>query len=315
MSYIWRCSKSPEAVAKGFANFCKTNSLVTRGMCRVGRTPRGLRGLVAAQDIKADESVIIVPDNAIITCFDPLRSQSFLSAVTSSRNPNAVSDLNDVFPYSKLHTRVGTTFLYDHHVMLALFITHLLLAPPETEKFRDYIDYLPRGEANFHELTLMLERAIDHCQTYTRIAPALCAAHHVSVEDLRAATVWALTMVISRSIPIEHTRTLEKFAEGAGQIERDLVEKEKNNTPNASCHVSALIPLIDMLNHDENPNVAIAVPDVESSKRRAIIARSLRPIAKGEELSMMYAGQHDPQLLSVFYGMQYIPTLQQPRLQ
>lgn len=306
MTYIWRCNKSADAVAKGFAGFCKESGIVTRGMCRVGRTPRGLRGLIAAQDIKADDSVIIVPDNAIMTAFEPLRSQSFISAVTSPRNPNAI-DLYDVFPYQKLSSRIGTTFLYDHHVMLALYMSHILLAPAETERFRPYLDYLPRGEANFHELQRMLERAIDHSSTFSRTAPALCSAHHVSMEDMRGVTVWALTMVISRSIPIEHTKTLEKFAEGTGPLEHDVLEKDKG-TQTASFHVSAMIPLIDMINHDENDNVAIAVPDLETSKKRAVIARSLRPIAKGEEITMKYGGAHDPQMLALFYGCQHVPV-------
>lgn len=293
MAHIWRNSKTAEEVAKGFAMFCKTNSVITRGYVRVGKTPRGLRGLIAAKDIPKDDNVIIVPDQAILTAFEALRSSNFIHAVESQ-------DVKVEFTYANLSNRVGGTFIYDHHVMLALYITHCLLAEESAEKFRPVVDYMPRGEGDFTDLQVLLERAIDHSQLYNTVGMALANYHRISPQDLRACVVWSLCMTISRSIPIEHTETIKKLAKDT-KLEAEISGRETGKT--ANFHVASIVPLLDMINHDEHDNVAIAVPDVDMKHSRCVIARSLRPIAKGEEITMKYGGVHDPNMLKIFYGI------------
>jgi hypothetical protein len=305
MAHIWRTTKAAEEVARSFSAFCKNNNVITRGYVRVGRTPRGLRGLIAARDIAKDDNVIIVPDHAIVTCFEALRNESFVRAVESG---GAKVD----FTYSSLSARVGSTFLYDHHIALALVLAHSLLAADKADRFGPLVDYLPRGEADFGELTVLLERAIDHATIFNTMGMALAAHHHISPQDMRTVVVWALTMVISRTIPIEHRATVAKLASGT-PLEHEILEREKGVT--TSFHVAALVPLIDLINHDENDNVAVAVPEVELKYSRCVIARSVRPIAKGEEITMRYGGVHDTNMLRIFYGItNYVPAPVVPAL-
>lgn len=305
MAHIWRTTKSAEEVAKGFALFCKNYNVITRGYVRVGKTPRGLRGLIAAKDIPKDDNVIIVPDHAILTCFESLRSTNFIKFVESQ-------DVKVDFSYANLSNRVGGTFIYDHHVMMALYIAHTLLAAENAEKFRPLVDYMPRGEGNFTDLQVLLDRAIDHSQLYNTVGMALASAHHVSPQDFRAVMIWAMCMVISRSIPVEHKDTIKKLAKDT-PLEAEIAARETGTTTNF--HVSCVVPLIDMINHDENDNVAIAVPDVDMKHSRCVIARSLRPISKGEEITMKYGGVHDPNMLKIFYGIhEVIPVGAVPSL-
>lgn len=305
MAHIFRSTKSAEEVAKGFAAFCKSNNVITRGYVRVGKTPRGLRGLIAAKDIPKDDNVVIVPDHAILTSFETLRSTNFIHAVESQ-------DIKLDFTHKNLSSQVGGTFIYDHHVMLALYISHTLLAAESAEKFRPLVDYMPRSEANFTDLTVLLERAIDHSRLYNTVGMALANHHHVSPQDFRSVLIWALCMVISRSVPLEHTKTIQKLAKDT-PLEQEIGERETGTTTNF--HLSSIIPLLDMINHDENDNVAIAVPDVDMKHSRCVIARSLRPISKGEEITMKYGGVHDPQMLKIFYGIpEIIPVAAVPSL-
>eukprot|EP00388_Colpodella_angusta_P024718 GDKK01000012.1.p1 GENE.GDKK01000012.1~~GDKK01000012.1.p1 ORF type:complete len:512 (-),score=41.12 GDKK01000012.1:36-1544(-) len=151
-----------------------------------------------------------------------------------------------------------------------------------------------------------------------------------SENDSKSVLIWALAMIYSRSTVVDHAPTLQKCFEGLlfpSTSDPRAVEKffspdtaNPSVTANASpsdttasavgksVHRDKLLPMmcpiIDLCNHTSDSakeNVAVYVPDVEQQHTRMVCLRSLRSIAPGEELCMMY-GVGDREL-DVFYGM------------
>ena len=163
--------------------------------------------------------------------------------------------------------------------------------------------------------------------------PAMSPAHLSvlrSEGEAKSVLIWALAMIYSRSTVVDHSPTLQKCFEGllfpstadprASEkfFAPDTVAPAQTTNIGASDTTSAavgksvnrdrllpmLCPIIDLCNHTSDPqkeNVAVYVPDVEQQSTRMVCLRSLRSIAPGEELCMMYGvGERE---LDIFYGM------------
>ena len=281
--------RTPTEVAQNLGRYCKAHSVLTRGYVKIGRTPRGLRGIVAAKDILANDSVIVVPHTALLSYFDALRDVRFKALWESGAVP---------FDPYMIQGRVGATFLHLHQVVLAYYMAHLILADEfQQVELLKYLDFLPRGEAKFEELGKTLDQALDHCEMSHDMQGRIAKANRVSVETVRGTVLWCLAMVISRSVPVQHRPTLERI------MEKTPFEALLEHEPEQSKYsVPVMAPLLDLLNHDAEENVMIAVPDAEMQHGRCLIARSVRDIAQGEEVVMTY-GAADPYLLRLFYGI------------
>eukprot|EP00672_Neobodo_designis_P021709 CAMPEP_0174829430 /NCGR_PEP_ID=MMETSP1114-20130205/1924_1 /TAXON_ID=312471 /ORGANISM="Neobodo designis, Strain CCAP 1951/1" /LENGTH=315 /DNA_ID=CAMNT_0016063177 /DNA_START=30 /DNA_END=977 /DNA_ORIENTATION=- len=313
MTSALRSSYTNVEIAKRFGAFCKEAGIVTRGIVKVGMTPRGLRGVVATKAIPVNETVIVVPDKAFMTAFDALRNKDFVDNVCGGEFPLQVDDLR---------ARIMGGFLYVHHVLLAYYMADTLLlgdhidstplseslSPIEKELkltpnggFNRYVDFLPRSEGNFQELRGILERTLRTWQLNEDLEGNLGARHRISREDAREVVLWAIMMVLSRSLPIEHKGTLERIFAKTDFL--SLLEKEPTETQYS---IPVMCPLLDMVNHsNQNENVVVMVPEDGMREMRPIVARALRPIAAGEEVTMRY-GMTDPYGLKVFYGMEDI---------
>lgn len=148
--------------------------------------------------------------------------------------------------------------------------------------------------------------------------------------EAKSTLIWALAMIYSRSTVVDHAPTLQKCFEGLlfpSTSDPRAVEKffspdavspsvTANTAPNDTTSAAVgksvsrdkllpmLCPIIDLCNHTSDPakeNVAVYVPDVEQQHTRMVCLRSLRSIAPGEELCMMYGvGERE---FDIFYGM------------
>src|SRR5687768_15100836 len=108
MTSILRSKYSNLDVAKRFGAFCKEHAIITRGFVRVGMTPRGLRGVVAAKPIPVNENVIVVPHKAFITAFDAIRNEDFVKSVCGGSAPLTPDTILE---------RINGTFLYTHQAL------------------------------------------------------------------------------------------------------------------------------------------------------------------------------------------------------
>ena len=313
MASVLRSSYSNTEVAKRFGAFCKESGIVTRGLVKVGLTPRGLRGVVATKTIPVNETVIVVPDKAFMTAFDACRNEDFVQNVCGGRFPLQRDDVRE---------RIMGGFLYVHQAVLAYYMADTLLlgdhidntplsdslTPIEKELkltpnggFNRYVDFLPRSEGNFSELRTIIERTIRTWAPNDELEGNLSARHHIAREDVKEVVLWAIMMVLSRALPMEHKATLERVMD-----KTDFASLLVNEPAETQYSLPVMCPLLDMVNHsNQNENVAVMVPEDGMREMRPIVARALRPIQQGEEVTMRY-GMADPYGLKVFYGMEDI---------
>jgi hypothetical protein len=289
VNYMVQASRTPVEVAQNFARHCKAKSLITRGMVKTGRTPRGIRGVVALKDIPTDTNVIVAPHMAFLSVFDAVRCPRF-KGLWSGQVP---------FEPSQFDARVGSTFLQLHHVLLAYHMAHMMLYN-DTEKIEElrYLDYLPRGESDYVELTKGLEQFLGHSDVGNDAAERIVKFHATTPAVVRATALYCLLMIFSRSIPVEHKATLERVMEKTDFV--PMLEGEPATQTKYS--VPILCPLLDMINHAADENVGIAIPDAELKHGRALVVRTCKPIKAGEELVMTYAGG-DRQMLRFIYDL------------
>lgn len=293
-AHILRPKRTPTEIAQRFGAFCKDKSILTRGMVRIGATPRGIRGATAAKDIEINESVIIVPDKAFLSVFDAFRSDDFVDVCGGSL-PLVPDSINE---------RIASTVLFTHQIILGYYAAHVMLVDDDaaSNQFTKYLDFLPRGEGNFSELQIIIERSLDAWPENERLEEALAKRHRLSLPEVRGMVHYALTMVISRALPIEHKKTLTHAMK-----DTDFVELLAGEPDQTRYSIPIMCPLLDMVNHSPDENVAVMVPDDDSKDFAAVVARSMRKIRKGEEIVMTY-GINDPYGMQVFYGID--PSMQ-----
>ena len=288
MSAVLRSKYNNVEVAKRFGAFCKDQGVVTRGLVKVGLTPRGLRGVVAVKPIPVNETVIVVPDKAFMTAFDAARNPGFVGGVCDGKFPLTADNVNE---------RIMGGFLYAHQALLGYYMADTLLlgdhvdstmadalTPIEKELkltpgggFNRYVDFLPRAEGNFTELKDIIQRTLRAWGPNEDLEENMSKRHRISRFDVQEVVHWAIMMVISRALPMEHKPTLEKVFDKTEFM--PLLAKEPTQTQYS---IPVMCPLLDMVNHsNQNENVCVMVPEDGMREMRPIVARALRPIAQG----------------------------------
>ncbi|GET88701.1 hypothetical protein, conserved [Leishmania tarentolae] len=344
--HMLRVLDSPEALAKSFIGYCKRHHVTTRGWCRIGYVhrspPKGahsrsgnclLRGLIANQDIAKDENVVMMPVTACLHPGAAFRCESFWKLLAPEVQ-SALSSLSCAY-----NSRITDRCLIRHNqLLLALYMAYLVLlrncneaqlwATPGGDSI-EYINFMPRNEGNFEQFTAHLAGWLD-APEICRSAQASLASHfQLTQAEVRPVIIYALCMIYSRMVPVDHRACLQ-YAHQSTPLARAWDDIEATTAPvalpppsssgsaggsnggvNTSLvrdPISFLCPVIDMCNHSDHENVAVMVPDRETPSVTGpiICLRTLRPISKGEELTMTYGAA--PHELKLIWGMQEILT-------
>jgi hypothetical protein len=344
--HLLRVLDSPQELAKSFIGYCKRNHVTTRGLCRIGYARRNppantssspqnylLRGLIANKDIPQGENIVMMPVTACLHAGVAFRCKPFMDLLP----PEARSTLADV--KTAYNTRIADRSLVRHNqYTLALYMTYLMLLrnldPARLANMPggdavEYIDFMPRDEGNFDQLAAHLSGWLDAPLVCRESQAALANHFHLTQAEVRPAIVYALCMIYSRMVPVDHRASLQyafrstpyahAWDDVAATAALAALPSTTTTTTTASrgCEsppastslvrepLSFLCPVVDMCNHSEHENVAVMVPDREPTLSGPVIClRSLRPIAKEEELVMTYGAA--PHELKLIWGMQDI---------
>ena len=278
-----------DVVAKNFGAWCKRNYIITRGYVRIGTHKKsGLRGLIAAKNIPVDESIVAVPTVAMISFVTSMRDQTFTSMFLQNKLPLPITKEN-------MTTKLSGTFVHRTHMVLAMHMTHCHLSQDyERHDYMWYFDFLPRGEGNFGRLSNLLTQIIDsdaECQEWLRV---MGQRHHVKPDEVRDMMIYFLTMIFSRSLPIDHFATVGKLLEGS-----EFIEQLRQDS---SLAIPCMCPVLDMCNHHPRENAAVMVPDTPMKEARVVMVRSTQPIPEGEEILLTY-GSGKMEELGLIYGI------------
>ncbi|KPA84053.1 hypothetical protein ABB37_02176 [Leptomonas pyrrhocoris] len=346
--HLLRVLDAPQVLAASFIAYCKRHHVTTRGLCRIGYARRSpppntgstaqaylLRGLIANNDIPPHENVVMMPVTACLHPGVALRCKPFWNLLPA----DAQATLQDVTV--AYNSRLADRSLVRHNqYLLALYMTYLMLlrncdparlAATPGGDVMDYVDFMPRSEGNFDQLAAHLAGWLDGPEVCRTSQVALASHFHLTQAEVRPAIVYALCMIYSRMVPVDHRACLQyafqstPFAHAWDDVAataalaalppdtkttataagNDEGGKGSVNTSLVREPISFLCPVIDMCNHSEHENVAVMVPDREPTLSGPVIClRSLRPIAKGEELVMTYGAA--PHALKLIWGMQDI---------
>lgn len=298
--HLLRVLKSERDVAAAFVQYCKRHRVLTRGMAKVGMTPRGLRGLIATKRIPANETCVVASTDAAI---------SVISAVA---DPNFTSLFSDEVQYLMLHDpqvlfgRVGKSSLRFSQLVPALYMTCAVVDPVEVNwgGVRQYLDFLPRHEGNFVQLRHNLAPVIDKDPLAGQCQNAIASHFRVSEAEVRQVLLWCLTMLFSRQAIVDHKATLLRVLEKNPAF-RHVYDADPG--PMVAQPLPMLLPMIDMCNYSPAENVAPMAADhfvgagPGAVAVNAVCLRSLREIQEGEELTMAYGANERE--LQVLFGM------------
>lgn len=300
-----------------------------------------LRGLIANKDIPKDENVVMMPVSACVHPGTALACKAFMDLIPlSAQNEyfntrdfleNTRVTERSLIRHNQFLLAMYLTFL----IMSRAFRVGTLESLPGSDVLA-YLDFLPRGEGNFEVLSEHLHGWLNTAEV-CRVGQQELAQHFgVTQAEVRPVLVFTLCMIYSRMVPIDHRDLLKYafkgtpvggFVQGLPNAAVGLPEStgpsssESSRALQAQQHAAAgsnvrqpsadqmvrdpisfLCPIIDMCNHSESENVAVMVPDNKPSALGPIIClRSLRDIAKGEELTMTYGGQEAE--LKLIWGM------------
>ncbi|KAG5478647.1 hypothetical protein LSCM1_06051 [Leishmania martiniquensis] len=296
-----------------------------------------LRGLIANEDIAKDESVVMMPVTACLHPGAAFRCEPFWRLLA----PEVQSALSSVS--CAYNSRIADRSLIRHNqLLLALYMTYLMLlrncdaAQLSTTPGGDaieYINFMPRNEGNFEQLAAHLACWLD-APEICRSAQASLASHfQLTQAEVRPVIIYALCMIYSRMVPVDHRACLQyalqstplahawddveataapaalppsSSAGNDGGASGGSVHSGGANTSLVRDPISFLCPVIDMCNHSDHENVAVMVPDRDNLPVTGpvICLRTLRPVTKGEELTMTYGAA--PHELKLIWGMQDI---------
>ncbi|CBZ27189.1 conserved hypothetical protein [Leishmania mexicana MHOM/GT/2001/U1103] len=293
-----------------------------------------LRGLIASRDIAKDENVVMMPVTACLHPGAAFRCEPFWKLLAPEVQ-SALSSLTCAY-----NSRIADRSLIRHNqLLLALYMTYLVLlqncnaaqlsATPGGDAI-EYINFMPRNEGNFEQFAAHLAGWLD-APEICRSAQASLASHfQLTQAEVRPVIIYALCMIYSRMVPVDHRACLQYALQStplarawddieataapaalpppssSGSVGDGSVHRSGANASLVRDPISFLCPVIDMCNHSNHENVAVMVPDRETTPvtRPVICLRTLRPITKGEELTMTYGAV--PHELKLIWGMQEI---------
>lgn len=291
LSRLVRVDRSADIIAKNFSAYCKVKAIISKGQVKIGTTARGLRGVIANKDIGANENIITVPHTAMLSPMDAVRDAGFSSILAKANLPPIVTP-------ATINEKIHGSFIRRSYVALGLYICHVILTNDfEQHEVLKYLDFLPRGESSFAKLNGILTSLLECDEPTVANVAAVALAHSVDANELREMMHWALAMVFSRSMALDHGPTIEKLAAGTSFV--------ADMPPEQTLAFPTMVPLIDMCNHGTDENAGMMVPDAEMQQLRCIVLRSLRTIKKGEEIVTRY-GSNNPQELETIYGIDQV---------
>ena len=303
--HLLRVVKSERDVAAAFVQYCKQHRVLTRGMAKIGRTPRGLRGLLATKFIPANETCVVASTDAAISVVSAIADPTFTNLFSDEMQYLMLHDTNILFG------KVGKSSLRFSQLVPALYMTCAVMDPVETHfgGVRAYLDFLPRHEGNFVQLKHNLAPVIDQDHMTLQCQNAIATHFRVTEAEVRQVLLWCLTMLFSRQTIVDHKSTLMRVLEKNTSF-RHVYDADSG--PLVVNPLPMLIPMIDMCNYSkkEHENVAPMAADhfigagPGAVAVNAVCLRSLRDIQAGEELTMSYGANERE--LQVLYGM---PTI------
>lgn len=361
--HLLRVMAPPTTIAKEFATYCRRNNVVTRGLCKIGfitrRPPSStipqsssgilpplapeqcrLRGLIANKDLKKGENVVMLPERACLHPGRALRCEPFVRllpqewrSALEKKNPERLLLNERLMPGS---------LIWHHQLLVALYMAFIMAGyqlkadwmardVPGSDAIH-YLNFLPRDEGNFYALSVHLMKWLDAAPIIRESEGALAKQLSVTQAEIRPLLLYALTMVFSRMVPVDHKGLLEASfrkteLEGWFSLPQDgepsaSGSQSPGETPPTTDGsaapaivpevkegfvkhpISFLCPIIDMCNHSASENVAVMVPATAPASAASgpiVCLRTLRDIAKGEELTMSYTTQLNE--LQVIWGM------------
>ncbi|KEG09612.1 hypothetical protein DQ04_04951070 [Trypanosoma grayi] len=302
--HLLRVLQPPQQQAQHFVEYCRAHQVLTRGLCRIGATRRGgMRGLIANKDIKKDENVVMLPPRACLHPGTALKEKRFFSLFPEQERETYFLKQSFIE-----NSRVADRSIIRHNqFLLACYMSYLILRNDTNEggQALRYVNFMPRSEGDFEQLTSNMSGALDSAAV-CRVGQSVLASHFgVTQAEIRPLLQWSLAMIFSRMVPVDHRWTLKhSFSdtpfENAFEMRGPNDDKSLVKEP-----IAFLCPVIDMCNHSEHENVAVMVPEQTPTAHEPVIClRSLRDIEKGEELTMTYGGS--PTELRVIWGMQRV---------
>lgn len=279
IQHLLRVTKSSQEVATNFAKYCVSNGIRTSGV-KIGRTSRGLRGLVATRSSPAGTTLARVPLSSSISIFEAAKDREFMAKL----DPDTAAL---VYRQDYLKEFVSRTPLRFDQFVVGLFMAHIALT--ENHKLRPYLDFLPRHEGYFGRLHDKLNACIDGSWMAAACELQFAKQHQLAPSEIRQLVLFALSMVFSRQILLSDTAALSEQFHGAA-IPKSL---DKNFS------TSFLFPVADLVNHSaayENVDLV-----VEPTAPHHLVVQATENIAVGDELSVMYSDNMD--LLQISWGI------------
>ena len=295
MASFVNVGKSAEVIARNFGSFLKARTVLARNI-KVGlSSERKIRGLIATQDHPNESILVALPASSILSHATAMADLSF-AEVFKDYPLMTPEKTNDVVPGSWMRLQ---------QYVLALYIVHLILSRDPTAEttpkhWLNYIDFLPRSENPFNELSKYLEAFYSHADLCTDSMRLLCEKHKVGMGEMKEAVKWATAMVVSRGLPVEHRETV--LGAMAGTPFYEYVEGLEAPNGRLKQLQAVMCPLMDVCNHADAENAAVMAADQPILNQRFLCLRSTKPIKAGEEVLMKYAVR-SPLELSFFYGI------------
>ncbi|AAZ13016.1 SET domain containing protein, putative [Trypanosoma equiperdum] len=302
--HLLRVLQPPQQLAQNFVAYCKAHQVLTRGLCRVGKTKRGeLRGLIANKDIKKDDNIVMLSERACLHPGRALKCERFLAIF-----PQNVKEMLLQNPLFVQNSRVAERSIIRHNqFLLACYMTYLILRNDENAEGQalKYINFMPRNEGNFEQLISNMNGVLDGAAACQSAQAALSLQFGITQAEVRPLLQWSMAMIFSRMAPIDHRWTLQCAFKNTPFAPAFDIRGPDDDANMVKEPIAFLCPVIDMCNHSDHENVALMVPQrTDSSHESVICLRSLRDIDRGEELTMTYGGS--PTELRVIWGMQRV---------
>lgn len=282
---LLRLDRPASVVAKNFAAFCGSKGASSSGV-RVGKTSRGLRGIISTRELKPRTTVLSLPLASSLSVGTAVRDSMFMSELDADIAALA-------FRKGFFAERIGVSPIRFDQYLLALYLGHIVLT--EGHEFRSYTDFLPRAEGAFGALHQKLEQHLNACTFAMQHEEWMAARRGVTQSEMRQLLLWALSMVFSRQVILSDHAAVGHVLQGSG-------------VPVVSgCTTSVLPPLIDLLNHSVEDNVELLCRasdsnlDAVSPIVMILDVVTTTQVPSGAELCIHYSSSFDQ--LRLMWGM------------
>jgi hypothetical protein len=293
---LWRWARDKEC--EGFEACCVRRSDPSEGGGDV-------RGLFATDEssFEAGEYILAIPFSATLFLRDSLNNDSAMIDA---------SDLCEVLKGEDIESDVLDGYLFWMKFCLG-----------ENEQWKPYLDSLPGlYDSNFDPTPdfwseeeirqLQIPQLIRDSACRKRDAQRVLAAHRRRFPRERSSMAMSLE-ALQWSIWIVRTRaftsfTLRAAANGGGASEdNESIASVTTTAATTSKEVhprTFLIPIIDMVNHDCDPNAELEVVDVPGSYDESFFAlRAIAPVQPGNPITILYGTGHETSIdLLARYG-------------